>query len=55
MAVENPADTGSYIGVLSIKDKAVITSGDMSVILSRMEKHIIILLIRLMDIRQIMV
>ena len=29
--------------------------GDMSVILSRMEKHIIILLIRLMDIRQIMV
>lgn len=55
VAVENPADTGSYIGVLSIKDKAVITSGDMSVILSRMEKHIIILLIRLMDIRQIMV
>ena len=27
VAVENPADTGSYIGVLSIKDKAVITSG----------------------------
>ena len=27
VAVENPADTGSYIGVLSIKDKAVISSG----------------------------
>lgn len=27
VAVENPADTGSYIGVLSIKNKAVITSG----------------------------
>lgn len=27
VAIENPADTGSYIGVLSIKDKAVITSG----------------------------
>lgn len=27
VAVENPADTGSYLGVLSIKDKAVITSG----------------------------
>ena len=27
VAVENPADTGSYIGVLSIKDKVVITSG----------------------------
>ena len=27
VAVENPADTGSYLGVLSIKNKAVITSG----------------------------
>ena len=27
VAVENPADTGSYIGVLSVKNKAVITSG----------------------------
>lgn len=27
VAVENPADTGSYIGVLAIQDKAVITSG----------------------------
>lgn len=27
VAVENPADTENYLGVLSIKDKAVITSG----------------------------
>ena len=27
VAVENPADTSSYIGILSIKNKAVITSG----------------------------
>ena len=55
VAVESPDEDGNYLGILQAKDKAVITSADMRDTLKKMGRTIIILLIRLMDIRQIMV
>lgn len=36
IAVQSPDDTEDYLGILSVQDKAVITSGDTNGILNRM-------------------